>query len=50
MFTGTHELSLRLAQVIHEISPRAKDTIIGLGERMACKFMTAVLRDQACLC
>ncbi|KAF7323633.1 hypothetical protein MKEN_00584000 [Mycena kentingensis (nom. inval.)] len=33
-------------QVIDEISPRSKDTIIGLGERLACKFMTAVLRDQ----
>ncbi|KAF7291931.1 hypothetical protein MIND_01218600 [Mycena indigotica] len=33
-------------QVIDEISPRSKDTIVGLGERLACKFMTAVLRDQ----
>jgi aspartate kinase len=35
-------------QVIDEISPRSKDTIIGLGESLACKFMTAVLRDQVC--
>lgn len=28
------------------MSPRSKDTVIGFGERMACKFMTAVLRDQ----
>ncbi|KAF7971348.1 hypothetical protein HWV62_21366 [Athelia sp. TMB] len=34
------------AQFIDEISPRSKDTIIGLGERMSCKMMTAVLRDQ----
>ncbi|KAF9067065.1 Aspartate/glutamate/uridylate kinase [Rhodocollybia butyracea] len=34
------------SQVINEISPRSKDSIVGLGERMACKFMTAVLRDQ----
>ncbi|KAK1221736.1 Aspartokinase [Marasmius sp. AFHP31] len=34
------------SQVINEISPKSKDSIVGLGERMACKFMTAVLRDQ----
>ncbi|KAF8647221.1 hypothetical protein AX16_006841 [Volvariella volvacea WC 439] len=34
------------AQVIDEISPRSRDSIVGLGERMACKIMTAVLRDQ----
>ncbi|KAL0563640.1 Aspartokinase [Marasmius crinis-equi] len=34
------------SQVINEVSPRSKDSIVGLGERMACKFMTAVLRDQ----
>ncbi|KAJ7753789.1 Aspartate/glutamate/uridylate kinase [Mycena metata] len=37
---------LSASQVIDEISPRSKDTIVGLGERLACKFMTAVLRDQ----
>ncbi|KAF8991723.1 hypothetical protein BDZ89DRAFT_1151387 [Hymenopellis radicata] len=30
----------------NEISPRAKDSIVGLGERLACKYMTAVVRDQ----
>ncbi|KAJ7581086.1 Aspartate/glutamate/uridylate kinase [Mycena floridula] len=34
------------SQVIDEISSRSKDSIVGLGERLACKFMTAVLRDQ----
>ncbi|KAJ4466999.1 Aspartate/glutamate/uridylate kinase [Lentinula aciculospora] len=34
------------SQVINEVSPRSKDSIIGLGERLACKFMTAVLQDQ----
>ncbi|KAG7451054.1 aspartate kinase [Guyanagaster necrorhizus] len=34
------------AKVIDEISLRSRDSIIGLGERLACKFMTAVLRDQ----
>lgn len=35
-------------KVIGEMSPRSKDTVIGFGERMACKFMAAVLRDQVC--
>ncbi|PFH45882.1 hypothetical protein AMATHDRAFT_70983 [Amanita thiersii Skay4041] len=34
------------AKLIDEISPRSRDTIIGLGERLGCKIMTAVLRDQ----
>jgi len=34
------------SKVICEMSPRSKDTVIGFGERMACKLMTAVLRDQ----
>ncbi|KAG1738712.1 Aspartate/glutamate/uridylate kinase [Suillus lakei] len=34
------------AQVINEISPRSRDSIIGFGERLGCKLMTAVLRDQ----
>ncbi|KAG6879992.1 hypothetical protein C0992_008198, partial [Termitomyces sp. T32_za158] len=34
------------AQIIDEISSRSQDSIVGLGERLACKIMTAVLRDQ----
>ncbi|KAG9025248.1 Aspartokinase [Tulasnella sp. UAMH 9824] len=34
------------AQVLDEISPRSKDTIIGIGERLACKLVAAVLRDR----
>ncbi|KIY68036.1 aspartate kinase [Cylindrobasidium torrendii FP15055 ss-10] len=34
------------SQIIDEISPRSRDSIIGLGERLACKYMAAVLRDQ----
>ncbi|KAG1741522.1 Aspartate/glutamate/uridylate kinase [Suillus paluster] len=34
------------AQVIDEISPRSRDSIIGFGERLGCKLMTAVLRDR----
>ncbi|KAJ7115796.1 Aspartate/glutamate/uridylate kinase [Mycena epipterygia] len=32
--------------VINEISPRSKDAIVGLGERLACKIVTAVLLDH----
>ncbi|EJD43356.1 aspartate kinase [Auricularia subglabra TFB-10046 SS5] len=34
------------AQVIREISPRSKDSIMGVGERLACKLVAAVLRDR----
>lgn len=34
------------AKIIDEISPRSRDSIVGLGERLACKIMTCVLRDQ----
>ncbi|KZV87721.1 aspartate kinase [Exidia glandulosa HHB12029] len=34
------------AQVIHEISSRSKDSIMGVGERLACKLVAAVLRDR----
>ncbi|GBE87347.1 Probable aspartokinase [Sparassis crispa] len=33
-------------QVIDEVSPRSKDNIVGFGERLACKMMTAILRDR----
>jgi len=34
------------AQVIDEVSPRSKDSIVGIGERMACKLIAAALRDR----
>ena len=37
---------LRAAQVINEISPRSKDSIMGVGERLACKLVASVLRDR----
>ncbi|PPQ82253.1 hypothetical protein CVT26_009970 [Gymnopilus dilepis] len=37
---------LYAAKIIDEISPRSRDNIIGMGEKLACKFMTAVLRDR----
>ncbi|KAJ2913805.1 hypothetical protein MD484_g6618, partial [Candolleomyces efflorescens] len=37
---------LYAAKVIDEISLRSKDNIIGLGEKLACKLMAAILRDQ----
>ncbi|KAI0824794.1 aspartate kinase [Trametes gibbosa] len=33
-------------QVIDEISPRSRDSIVGFGERLGCKLVTAVLRDR----
>lgn len=37
---------LMAAQILEEISPRSKDTIIGVGERLSCRIVTAVLRDR----
>ena len=40
---------LHAAQVIDEISPRSKDSIMGTGERIACKLIAAALRDRVSL-
>ena len=37
---------LYAAQIIDEISPRSQDSIVGTGERMACKIVAASLRDR----
>ncbi|KAK9458338.1 Aspartate/glutamate/uridylate kinase [Dipodascopsis uninucleata] len=37
---------LSAAQIINEISPRTKDTIIGTGEKLSCLFMTGLLNDR----
>lgn len=37
---------LSAAQIIDEISPRSQDSIIGIGERLACKIVAASLRDR----
>ncbi|CAE6499932.1 unnamed protein product [Rhizoctonia solani] len=37
---------LGAAQLIEEISVRSKDSILGVGERLACKLVAAVLRDR----
>ncbi|KAK9459281.1 Aspartate/glutamate/uridylate kinase [Lipomyces oligophaga] len=37
---------LSAAQIIEEISPRTKDSIIGAGEKLSCLFMTALLNDR----
>ncbi|KAK1922001.1 putative aspartate kinase [Papiliotrema laurentii] len=37
---------LYAAQIIDEISPRSQDSIIGTGERLACKIVAAALRDR----
>lgn len=37
---------LTAAQIIDEISPRSKDVIIGVGERLSCRIVAALLRDR----
>ncbi|KAK4689584.1 aspartate kinase, partial [Tremellales sp. Uapishka_1] len=37
---------LAAAQIIDEISPRSQDSIVGTGERLACKIVAAALRDR----
>ncbi|GHJ85499.1 hypothetical protein NliqN6_1901 [Naganishia liquefaciens] len=37
---------LSAAQIIDEISLRSQDSIVGMGERMACKIVAAALRDR----
>ena len=41
-----NRLTFGLLQVIDEISPRSKDSIVGFGEKLGCKIITAVLRDR----
>jgi aspartokinase len=33
-------------KIIDEISPRSQDSIVGTGERLACKIVAAALRDR----
>ncbi|KAG0140625.1 hypothetical protein CROQUDRAFT_52958 [Cronartium quercuum f. sp. fusiforme G11] len=37
---------LLAAQILEEISPRSKDLIIGVGEKLSCRIVTACLIDQ----
>ncbi|CAG8433556.1 6302_t:CDS:2 [Diversispora eburnea] len=37
---------LSATQVLGEISPRSKDIIIGYGEKLSCRVITAVLNDN----
>lgn len=41
---------LEAAQIINEISPRSKDIIIGVGEKLSCRIVAAVLRDRVRMC
>ncbi|POW02775.1 hypothetical protein PSTT_11548, partial [Puccinia striiformis] len=39
--------SLLLAtQILEELSPKSKDLIIGVGEKLSCRIVTAYLQDQ----
>ncbi|KAI7858033.1 Aspartate/glutamate/uridylate kinase [Circinella umbellata] len=37
---------LEAAQIISEISPRSRDIIIGVGEKLSCRIVAAVLQDR----
>ncbi|CAI2168888.1 15966_t:CDS:2 [Funneliformis geosporum] len=37
---------LEAAQIIGEITPRSQDSIIGVGEKLSCRIITAVLQDK----
>lgn len=37
---------LQAAQIVREVSPRSRDMIMGLGERLACRLMVATLADR----
>lgn len=37
---------LLAAQIIEEISSRSKDIIMGVGEKLSCRIVAAVLRDR----
>ncbi|KAJ1663340.1 Aspartokinase, partial [Coemansia sp. RSA 1813] len=37
---------LEAAEVINEVSPKSKDIIVGTGEKLACEYVAAVLRDK----
>ncbi|KAJ1670556.1 Aspartokinase [Coemansia sp. RSA 25] len=37
---------LEAAEVINEVSPKSKDIIVGTGEKLACEYVAALLRDK----
>ncbi|CAO3699827.1 unnamed protein product [Rhizopus stolonifer] len=37
---------LEAAEIIDEISPRSRDIIVGMGERLSCTIIAAVLKDR----
>ncbi|KAI9487008.1 MAG: Aspartate/glutamate/uridylate kinase [Benjaminiella poitrasii] len=37
---------LEAAEIINEISPRSKDIIVGMGEKLSCIIVAAVLKDR----
>ncbi|WFD20850.1 aspartate kinase [Malassezia caprae] len=37
---------LQAARILREVSPRSRDVIMGLGERLACRLVCAALQDR----
>ncbi|WBW71366.1 aspartate kinase [Schizosaccharomyces osmophilus] len=40
------EQYLNAIRILTEISPRTRDLVLGMGERLSCRFMAGVLQDQ----
>lgn len=36
---------LNAARIIHEVSPRSRDIVMGIGEKLACRLVVAALQD-----
>lgn len=49
MLHASLTIDVNPVQVIDEISPRSRDSIIGFGERLGCKLVATILRDRVCL-
>ncbi len=43
---GVSSRPLNLLQVVGELSPRSKDRVISLGEKLACVTITACLASK----
>ena len=37
---------LQAARILHEVSPRSRDIIMGIGERLSCRIVAAALNDK----
>ena len=40
---------LQAARILNEVSPRSRDLIMGIGERLACRLVVAALEERLSL-